>query len=71
MVQQKYFSAEERHTAKKKNALNTYYRKVARDADFINKKKAIRLILNDRILVSKVYEFLQSIEPVVNNSAVA
>tara|TARA_R110000744_G_C18900647_1_gene509213 strand:+ start:78 stop:293 length:216 start_codon:yes stop_codon:yes gene_type:complete len=71
MVQQKYFSDAERHTAKKKNALNTYYRKVARDADFINKKKAIRLILSDRLIVDQVYTFLQSIEPVVNNSAVA
>jgi hypothetical protein len=62
MARKIYNTPEEQHAAKKRHALATYYRKVARDEIFINQKKDIRSILSDKILVDKLHKYLVTIQ---------
>lgn len=59
MPVRKYKTFDELVQAKRTNALNSYYRRIERDKDYINKKKVIRLALQNKALVEKMYACLE------------
>jgi hypothetical protein len=54
----KYTTFEELRDSKRRNALNTYYRRRERDADFINKKKVVKHHFKTRKTVELFYQYL-------------
>lgn len=53
-----YNTIEELRDAKRKNALNTYYRKRLRDSEYLQKKKIVKAAMKDRNKVKLLYKYL-------------
>jgi hypothetical protein len=54
----KYHTIEELRESKRKNALKSYYKKKALDADFLEKKKLVKEAMKDKEMILKFHELL-------------
>jgi hypothetical protein len=62
MVQKKYFNERDKLAAKKQSALQTYYRRKAREQHIPNKKKIVKAALTNGDMLDKLYAYLLTIQ---------